>query len=366
MYPVKFLSSPEGKVLYQTVARFSKELSGCSWQGPQLGKLYASIHREFGDELNKSLRHRVNYSNHEELLSYSYRLEPNFNAFVPFLARGQRIVSVGPTLCEGFENTDLKGLRLCDFNLPFESVYLYLENCPWTANTHQGSFQVEGLMVYRLGGLDGRPSIRIMLCPANWDPKSIPIFTPSLIVKEEDYEADCGQMAQLALKRDLLDIESMRLKSDLNAEKTLKTAFETQTKNAPVYEKALNLVLNAFAFMSGYPEQTESNVFSSAAPSKLVKQAKEGSPKEKERSLSKLRSLGFVPYFKVGGATEIELSCAMGLGSKDGVRPHLRRGHWMHQAHGQGRTLRKLMWRKPCLVGAVESELPSASASLRL
>lgn len=367
MYPVIFLhQNPEGKLLFKTASKFSKELATCAWSGVQLGRLFTAIHRQFSDNLSDELKHRINYSNYEELLDYSYRLEPGFNAFIPFIARGQRIVSIGPALSEGFENTDLKGLVLEDFNLPFESVYLHLEKSTWVASSSSGSFPVEGVMVYRLGGLDGKPSMRIMLCPRDWDYREIPVFTPSLIVKGDDFECDCGEMAQRALKTDLLDIESTRLKSDPKAKQTLETVFKIQTENAAIYEKALNLALNAFAFMSGYPEETESAVFSDSAPEKLVRQATTGSPKEKERSLSKLRGLGFLPYFKVGRAMEAELSLSMGLSSKDGVKPHLRRGHWMQQAYGQGRALRKLMWRKPCLVGAQDTQLPVASAVQRL
>ena len=42
-----------------------------------------------------------------------------------------------------------------------------------------------------------------------------------------------------------------------------------------------------------------------------------------------------------------------GSGTHDGPKPHWRRGHWAHQAHGPGFSERKLIFRRPVMVNAV-------------
>ena len=51
------------------------------------------------------------------------------------------------------------------------------------------------------------------------------------------------------------------------------------------------------------------------------------------------------------------------LGTHASPRLHWRRGHLRNQAHGQGRTLRKLIWVEPVLVGMNESTEPSHSSA---
>lgn len=150
------------------------------------------------------------------------------------------------------------------------------------------------------------------------------------------------------------------------AKQTLEMALQTQAENATVHENAINLTLNAFAFMRGYPKDASKATFHHKAPDRRVRQVTVGSPKEKERALSKLQGLGFSPYFKIGAALGKELPSNFGLESKEGVRPHRRRGHWMQQVYGQGRMLRKIMWRKPCLVGYQNSELPVSTSIQKL
>jgi len=71
------------------------------------------------------------------------------------------------------------------------------------------------------------------------------------------------------------------------------------------------------------------------------------------RAKSKLAALGYVPVHVCGKRIE-EQRNRIGIATLDHghVASHWRRGHWRNQAHGPARSLRKLIWVMPVLVGA--------------
>jgi hypothetical protein len=56
----------------------------------------------------------------------------------------------------------------------------------------------------------------------------------------------------------------------------------------------------------------------------------------------------------IGATYRVARENAASTGTHASPRPHWRRGHLRHQPHGQGRTLRKLLWIEPMLVGIQE------------
>jgi hypothetical protein len=67
----------------------------------------------------------------------------------------------------------------------------------------------------------------------------------------------------------------------------------------------------------------------------------------------KLRSELWSPNI-IGASYRVSRDKAAPTGTHASPRPHWRRGHLRNQPHGQGRTLRKLIWIEPLLIGMQE------------
>lgn len=126
----------------------------------------------------------------------------------------------------------------------------------------------------------------------------------------------------------------------------------------PVYKAAIQLIVNALCYVAAYPDDIEA-IWPDGAPASLVNKAMNGVGKEKSRATSKLAALGYVPVHICGKRiTEQRDRLAMGVNTPGGVSTHWRRGHWRNQVHGPGRSLRKLIWVLPMVVGSKENSEP--------
>jgi hypothetical protein len=114
----------------------------------------------------------------------------------------------------------------------------------------------------------------------------------------------------------------------------------------PTFRAALRLVINGLCYLSAYPEDIET-AYPSGTPSALLdKIAKATKPKEKQRTQSKLTSMGYAKIHFCGRAMEREHADK----SRGEVSPHWRRGHWRRQPVGTERRFRRLTWIMPTIV----------------
>lgn len=124
----------------------------------------------------------------------------------------------------------------------------------------------------------------------------------------------------------------------------------------PVYKAAIQLVVNALCYVAAYPDDIDTD-WPAGTPETLLKKAVSGVGKEQARARSKLSALGYVPVHICGKRiAEQRDRLNMAATTVGGKATHWRRGHWRNQVHGQGRSLRKLIWMMPMLVGAKEKE----------
>ena len=157
----------------------------------------------------------------------------------------------------------------------------------------------------------------------------------------DSHERDFAQAAIEARDQGLTLTSSRRQGGERRAKK-LRAGF-------PIFRKALNLVVNALCFLTAYPDEATAEWPSDAPPS-LVKKADAGkSYKEKRRAESKLLPLGFTRINFCRLHRQGKQSTAAAAGP---AKTHWRRGHWRNQPHGEGRSLRKLIWIMPVLVNA--------------
>ncbi len=109
------------------------------------------------------------------------------------------------------------------------------------------------------------------------------------------------------------------------------------------------------AYLTAYPGDARFG-WEIDAPAKMVAKLSQGE-KEARRTASKMKSLGYLQVHRVGldfqqsvEAIEAAHAHAAADGEHPSRRPHWRRGHWRHQAHGPQRAQRKLMWVRPTRV----------------
>ena len=86
------------------------------------------------------------------------------------------------------------------------------------------------------------------------------------------------------------------------------------------------------------------------------------------RARSRLAALGYVPVLLCGQQVEKQRQRVGASASPGAGHPvtHWRRGHWRNQAHGPGRSLRKLIWLMPMLVGNNQSDEPESGHLYRV
>lgn len=77
------------------------------------------------------------------------------------------------------------------------------------------------------------------------------------------------------------------------------------------------------------------------------------------RAKSKLTALGYVPVH-ICGKRVAEQRTHQGIPAHGHVATHWRRGHWRNQVHGPARSLRKLIWVMPVVVGSKHADEPEA------
>lgn len=131
----------------------------------------------------------------------------------------------------------------------------------------------------------------------------------------------------------------------------------TQTRH-PIYKQALTLVVNALCYVSAYPDDIDSE-WPEGTPKALLDKVENGQGKAIAKAKSKLTSMGYVPVHICGQHLVRKTHSMSKMDEHDSDRAiHWRRGHWRRQAYGPGRTLRKLIWLMPALIGAKEDETP--------
>lgn len=120
--------------------------------------------------------------------------------------------------------------------------------------------------------------------------------------------------------------------------------------NLKSLRETLELLTNVLLFLSS-PHNDVVLRYPGDAPVNLVKKANdEQSQRARERSESKLKSLGFRRVHFIGDRLESELSAKYSAGEL--TNAHWRRGHWRAQVHGEGFKLRKNLWIMPTIVRA--------------
>lgn len=268
--------------------------------------------------------------------------------WLEWVSKGKNLVSVSPSLSQAFERSDCADMGISDV-LPQneEVVYIHFSGqleSPIEISHLAQPFEGAYVAVHK-------EALRIVLCSRckdtagaldKWQERY------DLRVSHQHFGLTADEAVAYALAEDLADLRNARAtlsqkSPSLSAEADLLMA--RMQEGAEAYRRALSLVLNALAYRKAYPSDTLAQ-WTPRAPANLVKLATTGAPKQAQSAKSKLWQLGHLPVVCLGEQFSAP-PCEEGAG----VKMHWRRGHWRHQAYGEGHSLRKLIWLQPVRVG---------------
>lgn len=251
---------------------------------------------------------------------------------------GENIFHFNQGLIEMLKHTDVDEITFDCLSFPFEAFYLHFETgLPLTE-----SLLVDGAYIRSVDSNDPNPLQALFISfttvrsdgdyGRRWDTLDFVLndSSHSYVLTFENGET-VGEALKLALE-------------DQTAAKGVDHEFLEDWLR--VARPLIQLTLNCLFYLSYEKREVECR-YSSDAPEKLVQMASNATlSKERQRSESKLYSLGFRKVHFCGGMASHN--------SPDGhggdVIPHWRRGHWRNQPYGSSNSLRKLLWIQPTIV----------------
>lgn len=270
-------------------------------------------------------------------------------AFGEWVLAGKPVVDVSPELSAAFARSDCADMRLEDA-LPLESCayYHFRLNPVDGVRYSQGRVEFEGAYVM----YSPAHAIRVVVCGRKlcslavcdqWEERY------DLRIPRSLFGLGADHAIEEALHLDLADIGRALALTDAAA-----VLGERMKRDHEAYRFAVRMVLNALAYRRHVQEVLPSQ-WPSQAPEGLIRKAVDGSPRERERAISKLWHLGFVPVQSLG----MQFGEALDGQERSSPVSHWRRGHWRNQPHGPQMSLRKLIWVTPVRVHPRESASPA-------
>lgn len=342
-----------------------------------LNQLMAAFSSELNEFFNaRPLRIRAE-EKPEKGRAYS-RYGEMLTQIVAYLRAGKQIYDFPPVLSELFRNTDIDDIALEHVRLPYPTVYLHF-GLQETMPMGDGWF-AEGVYFTEIRDESGGRHCNITLACCNESFERFLEFDRAL---EPGYSIALGpdrQSMSLAEAVELhLSDKINYLKTDIaNADKfdaevaqqiadglAPPHAVSVRARNSqheldrllPRHEaflKLLRLAVNALVYLNAYPDDIETKWPENTSPSKLRELSKAKDKKTKTRVMSELAKAGFTPVHLCGKRIQEQIEAQKSAAQESDRRTvsmHWVRGHWRHQAHGPGNSLRKIIWRMPLLRG---------------
>ncbi len=307
-------------------------------------------------------------------------------AYGRFVQTGRQIMDFPPGLTEMLAETDIDDIPLNSIKLPFASQFLYFGPQP-NLEIEPGWF-VDGAYVEQRGS-PGDLRFTVTAAPSDQG-----LSAQWYLFPEVEYTQDfvgeyrsmdlataidtvlSNQLAELARRRadrggDITStlqaaagdagIEFPEDVQIINAGPTLAVHRDGATRRRhPIYKAALQLVVNALCYIAAYPDDIDT-VWPEGTPDSLKQQALNGGGKAQQRAKSKLTALGYVPVHICGKRiAEQRIQLGVPTQTHGNVSTHWRRGHWRNQVHGPSRSLRKLIWVMPVVVGSKQAAEPES------
>lgn len=307
-------------------------------------------------------------------------------AYGRFVQAGRQIMDFPPALTEMLAKTDIDDIPLNSIRLPYASQYMYFG--PQADLELEPGWLVDGAYVEQRG-VSGDVRFTITTVPHD-----CALSRQWYLFPEAEYTQDfVGDFRSMDLATAIDTVLSDRLASlqarqakkggDITASMQRQSEFfkngasmpdgvrvvdvgpkmagirdDIARRRFPIYKAALQLVVNALCYVAAYPDDIDT-IWPEGTPDSLKQKALNGKGKEQMRAKSKLTALGYVPVH-ICGKQVTEQRSIHGIHSQEHghISTHWRRGHWRNQVHGPARSLRKLIWVMPVIVGTKSNEEP--------
>jgi len=305
-------------------------------------------------------------------------LEGLVTAYGRFVQAGRQILDFPPSLVEMLSQTDVSDIPMNAIKMPYAAQYLHFG--PQVHMELEPGWLVDGAYI-ESHGTAGDWRITITAYPQDkaqtrlWFVSPEPTYTQDFV---EHYRLmDMATAVTMVLSNRLADLNERTLKPGGDITEDVRQEVEKKgiaipggtrlidvsnvraeerialnRQKHPVYLEALQLTVNALCYVTAYPDDI-AEVWPDGTPSTLKQKTGSPNAKEARRAKSKLASLGYVPVHICGQKLAGSMQANTSRDRQEGhVSPHWRRGHWRNQPYGLGRSLRKLIWVMPVLVGA--------------
>lgn len=272
-----------------------------------------------------------------------------------FCAHGRQIFHFGPELTEQFRRTDVDDVPAGVLSFPYEAFYVSFGKQTDLDLRGRGTF-VDGAYVSFLPNRhlqivlttqDGDDRAWF-LTPDNYYYLSLPLQDPARLI---------SSIAAKALEEDLKDLRRTGQDQPPQLEvlgvavrnmrpETVHVDIAALSEGYPVFQQALKLIINGLCYLTAYPEDIETRWPDGTPPTLVRKIETATKPKEVQRTISKLTSMGYNRIHFCGKSFAARSDIPTGRE----IATHWRRGHWRNQPHGPRMASRKLIWIMPVLV----------------
>jgi|GEM_PF-3302691 len=305
-------------------------------------------------------------------------------AYGRFVQAGRQIMDFPLALIEMLAKTDVDDIALNSIKMPYASQYLHFG--PRADLEIEPGWLVDGAYV-ESRGVVGDVRFTVTAVPSDCSlSKQWYLFPEAEYTQDfvgEFRTMDLATAIDTVLSEKLVGLRETEAKAGGNITSMVKQQFNQEetpfpenltlvdvspklaaqrldisARRHPVYREALQLVVNALCYVAAYPEDIDT-VWPTGTPDSLVQKVLHGKGKEQMRAKSKLTALGYVPVHICGKQiAEQRAAHAIQANEHGHVGVHWRRGHWRNQVHGPARSLRKLIWVMPIVVGAKNRDEP--------
>ncbi|MFX2258170.1 hypothetical protein V6380_15615 [Acinetobacter variabilis] len=329
----------------------------------QLNKLTGIVAKGINDvSMNYPLSHRLD-NNPSLLVSSELALSMSYGRFI---ACGKQIFQFSKELTEMLNQTGNDDIQMGNIKLPYNSIYLYFG--PQDNLALENGWLVDGAYIESRGE-SGNFRITLTCVPLDIEKSKYWILKPEPYYSQDivgDYaDKNLKEVISIIYKKTIDSLSSRRSSIDTEAEQILAESnikvidkteentvirIEESQLKFPIYQSALTLIVNALCYISSYKEDIE-HKFTDEVPKILLESLK--TAKNPIKAEQKLKADGYSKVHICGEHIAAQAGISTGQRS---VEVHWRRGHWRKQPYGENRSLIKLKWIMPMLIGVKDHE----------
>jgi hypothetical protein len=278
--------------------------------------------------------------NHVDFVSSGVMSSEGFAAqsYSQYMISLGAIYDIDPFLVGELKESEGDEITISDLKPPQRVFYLHFGSQSDIVFNDRVIFEGAFILVDPLGW-------RITICgrrEGHWWDRPADVHT--LRLPPEVFQSPINDAIEESLRIDFNDLVVARealAQRMPSMSKAVDVAVKSNEDSSFALKRAMNLCAQTLAYMTSYHDDMNES-WQDDTPLRLREKA-ESAPtkKERDRSESKLRSMGFERVCHIGKLIAKAQRDAISTGT---MMPHTRRAHWRNQAHGPHMSLRKLIW----------------------